>query len=287
MNKEQAKATIESESLLRQEAKQKIRNDTVPVSDHRFEDEVAKEKYEARPDEIIHGELYAEWGYQSRRHENYFKGPSDIKTEGSLSTKYETSNNTDMLSKTRFANKKPLESLDEDKQKLGKNSKFDAVNKAKEYRNNKIFKAKEDKLSEIVAEKKNIKSKFTDKELRQKAYFVNRLDDANRLVDIREVNTDDAIVYKTFSRRNISDRSRIRHLTESLTSTKYHISGDHDKNDQNTYDNADETAKGVTVTANKFTSVLTTGTKRLSTEFMYRQKTKKQVNAKNIRFLPG
>ena len=77
MNKEQAKATIESESLLRQEAMNNITRRIGPVSDNKFADDTVHTNKEPnpvdtivnKPDDKLEGELYVEAKYQAKRYE--------------------------------------------------------------------------------------------------------------------------------------------------------------------------------------------------------------------------
>ncbi len=297
MNKEQAKATIEAESLLRQEAKLSITKKTEPVSDNRYVRDTLDTKTKPlineeiidKPDDMLESSVYIESKYQAHRYNGVVKGPKQEMSEGPFTdaktSKYETKNSNDKLSKTKFTNKKPSETPGEGDKRSQKSSKFEAVNKAKETKNDKLFKA-EDAISEVVAVKKRTQSKFTDKELRQKEYFVGKLENDNRPVTTQEVNTDDAIVYKTFNRnrvRKVSDKPRLSHLNKTMSATKYHVDRIYDQDEHNT----DETAKEVSMIANRFTSTVVTGTKRSFIEAREKRRVKKIMTAKSVRFIPG
>jgi len=250
MNQEQIKQSIETESLLKQEAKAGISRREPEAVNIKFGEDVVRNKNDPevkegiikdekiKPMDTLQSELYIESKYQARRHERLVEEPKAkeaevplFKTSDSVKeVKFDVKKNKDKLNKTKFSNKKPGKSLNEDegkvKRKNSVNSRFETVNKAKED-NGKLFKVSEDKLSETIAEKRKTNTKLTEEELRQKAYFTSKLDKEEEGVSL-DISKDDAVVYRTQQKlkrqKNLSNTSRIRHATSSLSATKYHVS---------------------------------------------------------------
>jgi len=227
MNKGQAKATIENESLLRQEAKNSIIKKELPVSDMKYGEDTVRNLNEPYAEEIIvsqspkdelQSELYVESVYQVKRYEAT-RGPNADRTEGPLNTpvnskasvKYETKETKDKVTKRKFATKKTDMFLSEGKD-LSKN--------------------------------KKAQIKLTQEELRLKAYFKDKLNNAGKIKKDTDVNSDDAIVYRTFTKnRKLNDENRIKYRSMTLSAAKYHVKNSLDEY-QNNNDNSDDIQSG-------------------------------------------
>jgi len=259
MNKEQAKATIENESLLRQEAKNSIIKKELPVSDMKYGEDTVRKLNEPRAEEILvnqspkdelQSELYVESVYQVKRYEKV-KGPNVDKTEGPFdvpvnskdSVKYETKEGKDKLTRTKFTNKKPGKFLEEGEERKNRrsqaNSKYEVIDRAKEDKaSDKLFKVSEDRLSDVISKKKKTNTKLTDEELRLKAYFADKLENRTDTGNNPCVESDDAIVFKTFKKnrqKKLTDRNHIRSQSMTLSATKYHV-----RNSVDEYQNCNE-----------------------------------------------
>jgi len=213
MNKEQAKATIESESLLRQEAKNNIRVKMGPVSDNKYADDTLHTNIEPEqtditvkePNDMLAGELYVEAKYQAKQ-KRITEGPKENKTDG-LSINV-------------------------------KDTKYDIKNDNKN--SSKLFKVTGDKLSDAIAIKRKTNTKLTESELRQKAYFANKLESKDAEVQ-SQISEDDRIVYKTFGRNKRNNhRFSSRNALRQFSSSKYHVNNlmknDHQNDDESIQD---------------------------------------------------
>lgn len=256
MNKDQAKKTIESESLLRQEAKQNINKREVLVLSQKYGEDVVRNKNEPEEthtplisddEDIVHSvdslqsELYVESKFQSKKRERIVEEPkgkaegsSFYSTDSHRGNKYNDNKTDKKVSKTKFTNTKPGKNLNENedvkvgKVKAGSSSKYDIINKAKDDKSdNKLFKVSEDKLSDAIAKKRRTETKLTETELRQKAYFTNKLENAEPSKEANKISDDDVIVNKTFKRvraGQIYSKPKLKRGVNSLSSVKYHVS---------------------------------------------------------------
>ena len=298
MNKEQAKATIESESLLRQEAKNSIRGKTGPVSDNKFADDTLHSFIEHKqadiilnePDDKLAGELYVEAKYQAKRYERITEGPKEIKTDGPsnnvTSTKYEVAKGKKGLTKTKFTNKRKQTALTDptDRPKPRTNGKYDIKNDNKN--SSKLFEVTEDKLSDAIAIKRKTNTKLTEAEIRQKAYFANKLESKNEPVR-NEISEDDRIVYKTFGRNR---KNMSRYTLGTFRASKYHVNNvntmlkdDYQNDDESIQDDVMYKASAVSRTAANTTNRMYKG---ISTKKIQSEPLSKKKKVTNSKFIP-
>ena len=209
MNKEQAKLTIEKESLLRQETKRVIRKNELPVTDRRFSGHVTS-RFE-NEDMKLAPELYENQKIQTNRYAAVNKG-SRVKAKGPLSVSGDKEEEgIRKLKKTRFFEKK--------KETVLKGKRFIA--------------------SEDDQRPKTKDEKHTKEELRQIAYFKDKISD-KKLSPKEKINEDDKITYRKASRRRLK-KTTGRYIVTALSQTKYHT----ESNEQIQEDSVD-TVRNVT-----------------------------------------
>ena len=209
MNKEQAKLTIEKESLLRQETKRVIRKNELPVTDRRFSGHV-KSRFE-NEDVKLAPELYETQKPQTNRYAAVNKG-SRVKAKGPLSVSGDKEEEgIRKLKKTRFFEKK--------KETVLKGKRFIA--------------------SEDDQRQKTKDEKHTKEELKQIAYFKDKISD-KKLSPKEKINEDDRITYRKVSGGRLK-KTTGRYIVTALSQTKYHT----ESNEQIQEDSVD-TVRNVT-----------------------------------------
>lgn len=296
MNKDQIKATIESESLLKQEARIKTSKRDVEVADAKFGKDVVHNKNEPAIEEIkvgvtikeeLQSDLYTESKYQSRQYSQRREEPKEEKLgsffdakDKSIESKFKTDvakfksttskpktdkfngeTNKSKYSKKEVKSDLKRETLKGEDNKTsqkshekakkakfdgGSNKRFKTSALSSNDKSDKRFKVSEDELSDIIASKRKSNTKLTEKELRQKAYFANKLQ--TQSAKYEQISSDDVIVSKTYKRKKVSKKGREKYVSDSISSMKYHVDN-YDTNDRNSDDTNIEVTKDLIQTS--------------------------------------
>jgi len=248
MNKEQAKLNVESESLLRQEAMQSIKSREAYVSNQKFGDDVVRNKNEPVVDikiidtddieDSLLSELYVESKYQAKQYSSSIKELKGKEPEGSFlnanenvqESKYVVLKDVNKISKTKFGNTAPKPKEGEQQQVPKKvntsNVKYETKKGDNTATTDKLFKVSEDKLSDAIAKVRKSNTKLSEAEVRQKAYFSQKLEPEVHETPENELNSDDAIVVRTFSKNKLKSANKMlrgRRTAGLLSGVKYHV----------------------------------------------------------------
>lgn len=271
MNKEQAKKLLEDESLLRQQAKVNITEKKKPVNDNRYEPEkrISGGKKDSEPDKLFE-ELYIKLDHGSKVYEDKKK-----KEEITVSDSFPDISKPHKYDTVKTKRTKKIKYAGEDKT-VSKKAKYDtAIKDTKKA----VFKVDEDKLSDVLIHKVKTDKKLTDKEIRQKAYFVSRISDneTQSRHDSKHVSDEPCRIRQ---RSTVPGRNRILNVSMPLTRTKYHVNRIYD-NDQNDFDN-DEITKETNLNATRFVTTVKDTTQK---SFKAAGKIRERKNSS--RFIPA
>ena len=181
MNIDQAKESIENESLLRQEAKSRIRKSRLPVTDNKFTKDIRDRSYDESIDEIKDGP-----DESNKADDRYSEKAKRTKRDLKEIYNREEKDNEVRLSKNKYIDKKNI------KKDLSKKRRFIVSSDEK----NDTDKKKKDK-------------KLTDEQVRQISYSKKQLDQ-KKTVKKDSISEDDRTVIRKYA------KSRYRHNAARL-----------------------------------------------------------------------
>ena len=238
MNKEQAKMLIESESLLRQQSKNMISRKEQPVSDVRYGEDLKAKKNE--PDDkgdMFDPQLYRASDHNQRSY-SLFAGPG-AKAKGPVTVSEKNDEKEGKLPKNKF------------NKKVSRKERFEIKADTK----NKRFIVAQDKDSDLLTVSKSNDARYSEEELKVKAYFIGRL--KNRTAPRDEPDEDDVTVVKKARVRRVKAGQRlVKYPAIMLDSVKYHVNDSKPGNERIQEDTADKTVRiakfGIRSTSRRF-----------------------------------
>ena len=242
MIKDEALSKIESESLFKHEAMKGVSEKEAPFFDRKFDEEVIHNKDEPNEQET------SENGQDMQMQDQNAGTNRNRMHSHSLAYKKEPVKSEPT---SPFLRKKEVESTTEKSDALFDKSK---TRKSKfQTESGKKFEVQEDLLLESMKRNRKVNPKYTEKELRQKAYFIQKLKGAK---SVSEKGSPDGKIAEKKFQKNLESKCKNQWYYETqvkpfLSSVKYHIAQSLSYEDDQDF-NGDENVLETTTSSAKF-----------------------------------